>query len=31
VRNVRTILVEQFAIQPIGTSEADAEAMMAGR
>jgi hydroxylamine reductase len=28
---VRAMLVEKFAIQPIGTSEADAEAMMAGR
>jgi hydroxylamine reductase len=28
---VRALLVEKFAIQPIATSEADAEAMMAGR
>jgi hydroxylamine reductase len=28
---VRTMLVEKFAIRPIGTSEADARAMMAGR
>jgi len=28
---VRTMLVEQFALRPIGTSEADAQAMMAGK
>ena len=28
---VRTMLVERFALRPIGTSEADARAMMAGR
>jgi hydroxylamine reductase len=28
---VRAMLVERFAIRPIGTSEADAKAMMAGR
>jgi hydroxylamine reductase len=27
---VRTMLVEKFALRPIGTSEADAHAMMAG-
>jgi hydroxylamine reductase len=29
--HVRALLVERFAIRPIGTSEADVEAMMAGR
>jgi len=28
---VRTMLVEKFALRPIGTSEADAQAMMAGK
>jgi hypothetical protein len=28
---VRAMLAETFALRPIGTSEADARAMMAGR